>query len=163
MPQTSVILDVVIGAVMAIFLLIGMKKGFFRTLADLVLVFIAAFGANLAAKSLAGPAAKLLAPMLEQQVLTRLEAAMGDLAGLAEGVVTAASEELVHTISFGILFLLAFLVLVIVLKILVGVAVARAVFAMMAAAPISIASQACEGLPMPASTIMGRSISSMRI
>jgi len=61
MPQTSVILDVVIGAVMAIFLLLGMKKGFFRTLADLVLVFIAAFGANLAAKSLAGPAAKLLA------------------------------------------------------------------------------------------------------
>jgi len=120
MPQTSVILDVVIGAVMAIFLLLGMKKGFFRTLADLVLVFIAAFGANLAAKSLAGPAAKLLAPMLEQQVLTRLEAAMGDLAGLAEGVVSAASEELVHTISFGILFLLAFLVLVIVLKILVG-------------------------------------------
>ena len=38
-----------------------------------------------------------------------------------------------------------------------------AVLAMMAAAPISMASQACDGLPMPASTMMGRSISSMRI
>ena len=33
----------------------------------------------------------------------------------------------------------------------------------MAAAPISMASQAWEGRPMPASTMMGRSISSMRI
>ena len=42
-------------------------------------------------------------------------------------------------------------------------AVAMAVFAMMAAAPISIASHACDGRPMPASTMIGRSISSMRI
>ena len=42
-------------------------------------------------------------------------------------------------------------------------AVAMAVFTRQAAAPISIASQACEGLPMPASTTMGRLISSMRI
>ena len=42
-------------------------------------------------------------------------------------------------------------------------AVARAVLAIMAAAPISMASQAWEGRPMPASTMMGRSISSMRI
>ena len=34
---------------------------------------------------------------------------------------------------------------------------------MTAAAPISMASQACEGRPMPASTMMGRSISSIRI
>lgn len=37
------------------------------------------------------------------------------------------------------------------------------VLAMTAAAPISMASHAWEGLPMPASTMMGRSISSMRI
>ena len=42
-------------------------------------------------------------------------------------------------------------------------AVAMAVLAMMAAAPISMASQACEGRPIPASTIMGRSISLIRI
>ena len=41
--------------------------------------------------------------------------------------------------------------------------VAMAVFAMTAAAPISMASQAWEGRPIPASTIMGRSISSIRI
>ena len=41
--------------------------------------------------------------------------------------------------------------------------VAMAVLAMMAAAPISMAAQACEGLPMPASTIMGRSISAIKI
>ena len=35
--------------------------------------------------------------------------------------------------------------------------------AMMAAAPISMASHAWEGRPIPASTMMGRSISSMRI
>ena len=40
---------------------------------------------------------------------------------------------------------------------------ARAVLAMIAAAPISMASQAWEGRPIPASTMMGRSISSMRI
>ena len=42
-------------------------------------------------------------------------------------------------------------------------AVARAVFAIIAAAPISIASQACDGLPIPASTMMGSSISSISI
>ena len=42
-------------------------------------------------------------------------------------------------------------------------AVAMAVFAITAAAPISMASHACEGRPMPASTITGRSISSIRI
>ena len=42
-------------------------------------------------------------------------------------------------------------------------AVAIAVFAITAAAPISIASHAWEGLPIPASTITGRSISSIRI
>lgn len=39
-------------------------------------------------------------------------------------------------------------------------AVATAVFAMTAAHPISMASQAWDGRPMPASTITGRSISS---
>ena len=38
-----------------------------------------------------------------------------------------------------------------------------AVFTKQAAAPISMASHACEGRPMPASTIMGSSISSMRM
>ena len=42
-------------------------------------------------------------------------------------------------------------------------AVAMAVFAITAAAPISIASHACDGRPIPASTMIGRSISSMRI
>ena len=42
-------------------------------------------------------------------------------------------------------------------------AVAMAVLAMTAAAPISMASHACDGRPMPASTITGKSISSMRI
>ena len=40
MPQTSVILDGVIVVILALFLLMGIKKGFFRTLADLVLVFV---------------------------------------------------------------------------------------------------------------------------
>lgn len=120
MPQTSVILDAAIAAVLVVFLLIGIKKGFFRMLADLVLVFIAAFGANLLAEAMAGPVARMLAPVLEEQVLSRLETAMGDLAGLAEGLVAEASAELVHTIAFGILFLVAFLVMVIALKILVG-------------------------------------------
>ena len=42
-------------------------------------------------------------------------------------------------------------------------AVAIAVFAITASAPISIASHACDGLPMPASTIIGKSISSINI
>ena len=42
-------------------------------------------------------------------------------------------------------------------------ATAMAVFTRQAEAPISMASQAWEGRPMPASTMMGRSISSMRI
>ena len=42
-------------------------------------------------------------------------------------------------------------------------AVATAVLAMTAAAPISMASHACDGRPMPASTITGSSISSMRM
>ena len=39
---------------------------------------------------------------------------------MAEEVISAASEELVHTISFGILFLMAFVVLLFALKAAVG-------------------------------------------
>ena len=45
---------------------------------------------------------------------------MGDLAGLAEDVIAAASAELIHTISYGILFLVAFLLLLLVLRLVVG-------------------------------------------
>ena len=42
-------------------------------------------------------------------------------------------------------------------------AVAIAVFTITASAPISIASHACDGFPIPASTMIGRSISSIKI
>ena len=44
-----------------------------------------------------------------------------------------------------------------------GAVMYQSVFAIIAAAPISIAAHASDGFPMPASTIIGRSISSIRI
>ena len=89
MPQTSVILDLAIGAVLLLFLFIGARKGFFRMLADLVLVFAAILGARFLADWLSGAVAQRLTPHLEGWVSQRLEETMGDLAGLAEEVIAS--------------------------------------------------------------------------
>lgn len=126
MPQTSVILDLVIGAALLLFLLLGAKRGFFKMLADLVLVFVAVVGARFLADLLSGRLAAFLAPRLQEAVRTRLLEELGnlslDLSGLLpEELLTQAAEELIHTIAYGALFLAAFLVLLLALKIFVGV------------------------------------------
>ena len=120
MPQTSVILDLAIGAVLLLFLFIGARKGFFRMLADLVLVFAAILGARFLADWLSGAVAQRLTPHLEGWVSQRLEETMGDLAGLAEEVIAAASAELIQTLAYGILFLAAFLGVLLALRLIVG-------------------------------------------
>ena len=121
MLQSSVILDVVIVAVLALFLWMGVRKGFFRTLADLVLVFAAVVGARILADQLSGKVADYLTPHLQDKVMVRLQESLGDLAELAEDVIAAASSEMIYTIAYGLLFLVAFLVLLLLLKVVVGV------------------------------------------
>ena len=168
MPQTSDILDIVIGAVLALFVIMGISKGFFRTLADLVLVFVSAFGANLIAKNFAGHLAAFIAPFIREKVISNLTEQLGDFSlllkeaaaantdlpalssiklpegftlpegidlsaltggklpadvdfsALAESVLSASADQLIHTLSFGILFLIAFLALTVMLKLAVS-------------------------------------------
>ena len=121
MPQSSAILDIAIVVILLLFLWMGARKGFFRTLADLVLVLAAVVGARILADRLSEKAAAYLTPHLQERVMSRLQASLGDLADLAEDVIAAASSEMIHTIAYGILFLAAFLVLFLLLRILVGV------------------------------------------
>ena len=125
MPQTSAILDLAIAAALVLFLFLGAKRGFFKMLADLVLVFVATVGARILADLLSSRLAVFLAPRIEESVTARIREELGglawDLSGLVPKVLlTQAVEELIHTIAYGILFLAAFLILLTALKIFVG-------------------------------------------
>lgn len=116
------------GLALAVFLLLGAKRGFFKMLADLVLVLVATVGARILADLLSERAAALLEPRIREAVTARILEGLGDtfsslgtdLSSLAGEWVAAAAEELIHTIAYGILFLAAFLVLLLVLKLFVG-------------------------------------------
>ncbi len=122
--NSSAILDVAILAVLALFALLGAKKGFFRMLADAVMVLAASIGARIISNMFAARAAALLAPIVKEQVLRRLEEALGDtlrpFASLGEDLIAQATEQLTLAMAQSLLFLAAFAVLMIGLKIFVG-------------------------------------------
>ena len=131
----AVIIDIVIVLVLGGFTVYGAKRGLFQSLAGLVIVVVALFGAAIVAGTFAEPVAKVVAPVVEkhfaEQLDTILEETLGE-AGVPENVGTAldgaadsatkaasaAVESLIETFAYGVLFILAFILLLLLLRVL---------------------------------------------
>ncbi len=73
---TPVIIDAIVAAVLLGFCVWGVWRGLFRSLAGLVIVVIALVGAAMIATTFAPPAAKLVAPLIREQIALRVEEAV---------------------------------------------------------------------------------------
>lgn len=73
---TPVIIDIIVAAVLLGFILWGGKRGLLQSAAGLLTVVVALVGAGLIASTLCGPAAKLLAPAVNEKIAEKLDEAM---------------------------------------------------------------------------------------
>lgn len=70
---SPILIDIVLAAVLILFIWLGAHKGFILTLCSLVAVIVALVGANLIADALAPKTAEFLQPRLEQSIQKALE------------------------------------------------------------------------------------------
>ena len=75
---TTVIIDAAVVIVLAIFTLLGAKKGLFRTLAGLVILALSMVGAGMLATTFAPPLTEMVRPVLEDFVSERVETAFAE-------------------------------------------------------------------------------------
>lgn len=71
--ENPIIIDLILAAVLVLFIWLGAKKGFILTLCSLVAVLVALVGANLIADALAPKVADAIQPKLEQSIQESLE------------------------------------------------------------------------------------------
>lgn len=77
--NAAVIIDIAIVLVLAGFTAYGAKRGLFQSLAGLVIVVVALFGAAMIAGTFAAPAAKVVTPVVEKYFSQRLNAVWGEI------------------------------------------------------------------------------------
>ena len=70
---TPVIIDAIVAGFLLIFCVWGAYRGLFRSLAGLVIVVVALVGAAMIATTFAPPAAKVVAPLIQEQIAKRVE------------------------------------------------------------------------------------------
>lgn len=71
--ENPMVIDLILAAVLVLFIWLGAKKGFILTLCSLVAVLVALVGANLIADALAPKVADAIQPKLEQSIQESLE------------------------------------------------------------------------------------------
>lgn len=74
--ETPAIMDIIVAALFAFFTIWGARRGLFRSLAGLVIVIVALVGASMIASTFSAPAVKLLSPLVERHIETRVDAAV---------------------------------------------------------------------------------------
>ncbi|MBE6990190.1 MAG: CvpA family protein [Ruminococcaceae bacterium] len=143
----AVIADIVIVAVILAALFLGARQGLLQSLAGLIVVVAAFFGAAWLARMLADPVAQWLQPLLEQKLSEHLQgqsasAASADemlsvfgfsgqsLVELAQNVTRQALEtgrtlletvvgSVIHSVAYAVVYLVSFILLLIVLTLLI--------------------------------------------
>lgn len=71
--SNPIVIDLILVAILVLFIWLGAKKGFILTLCSLLAVIVALVGANLIADSLAPKVAEAIQPRLEQSIQESLE------------------------------------------------------------------------------------------
>ena len=69
MVETTVIIDIIVAAVLLAFVILGARRGLFRSVAGLAILVVSLVGANMAADSLTPMAAGIMQPAIENRVL----------------------------------------------------------------------------------------------
>lgn len=80
---TAVIIDAIVVVVLLVFTIRGARQGLVRALAGLVMVIVALVGAGMIAATFSGPAAKLVAPVIQKHITSRVEEAITVQTGAA--------------------------------------------------------------------------------
>lgn len=142
MITSSVILDLVLIAIVAVCVFFGAKRGLFRTLADLAAYLVALIGASWLANQFTVQVMEHLRPIAESQVsqsitdyltaLTTDSSYTGILKGLldtltesgtiddiANVAVDVLADTILHNMAYMLLFIAAFVVLVVALKLVI--------------------------------------------
>ncbi len=113
---TPVIIDAIVVVVLVGFTLWGVRCGLLRSLAGLVIVVVSMVGAGIVAASFAPFVARLAAPLLQEQLVHRLDAEALAGADLTAAVLETMVQPFVH----GVLYILSFLALIILLRVLLA-------------------------------------------
>ncbi|MBQ8851687.1 MAG: CvpA family protein [Oscillibacter sp.] len=79
---TPVIMDIVVAAVLLLFVIFGWQQGFVKSLAGLIITIAALVGAAIIAGTFADPAARLVAPLIEHVVEEKVEDALSAETGI---------------------------------------------------------------------------------
>lgn len=143
MIASSVILDLVLIAIVALCVFLGARRGLFRSLADLAAYLVALVGASLLANQFTVQVMERLRPVVESQVsqsitdyLTALTETDAGYSGLLKGLLDTLTENgtiddianvavdvladtILHNIAYMLLFVVAFVVLVVALKLVI--------------------------------------------
>ena len=144
MITSSVILDLVLIAIVAVCVFFGARRGLFRTLADLAAYLVALIGASWLANVFTAQVMEYLRPVMESQVsqsitdyltaLTENSGYSGILKGLldtlmagdtiddiANVAVDVLADTVLHNMAYMLLFVVAFVLLVVVLKLVIRI------------------------------------------
>ena len=143
--STAMIVDIVIAAVLLLSLIIGAARGLLKSLAGVLMVAVALFGASWASQQFAEPVAQWLAPVLEEKIQEympqetaalhlqdmledfnftgdalqqKIDEIMQNVSDTGATVFDAATESISLSIASALVFVAAFLVLLLVMWLL---------------------------------------------
>ena len=141
--STAMIVDFVIAAVLLLSLIIGAVRGLLKSLAGVLMVAVALFGASWASQQFAEPVAQWLAPVLEEKIQEympqeqaslqdmlqefnfsgdalqqKIDEIMQNVSDTGATVFDAATESISLSIASALVFVAAFLVLLLVMWLL---------------------------------------------
>ncbi len=133
--------DIIIIGALILCTVIGARRGLLQSLAGVIIVVVAFFGASLAAEALSPPVAEWIGPMLEESIQEKLAQSNtadvddmlgkfhfsgGNLQKMAEDVVekatqtgmsllNAVADSVTHSVAYAIVYVVSFLLLLLVL------------------------------------------------
>lgn len=136
--------DIIIIAVLILGIVVGVKRGLLQSLAGVIVVVLAFFGASLIADALAEPVARYLQPLMEQRIQQKLppegaanvtemletfhfsgaslqtmaQEILDKVAQTGVTLLSAVVESVMHSVAYAIVYLVAFLLLLVVLHLL---------------------------------------------
>lgn len=98
--STPVIMDIVVGAVLALFALLGWKQGFVRTLAGLLIVVVSLVGAAMLAGTFAQPVSRVIAPYIQKAAEEHVKEALSAQAGGEDlALLSGSADELLQMLG----------------------------------------------------------------
>lgn len=98
--STPVIMDIVVGAVLALFALLGWKQGFVRTLAGLLIVVVSLVGAAMLAGTFAQPVSRVIAPYIQKAAEEHVKEALSAQTGGEDlALLSGSADELLQMLG----------------------------------------------------------------